>query len=59
MIGLIKYLWGCDWSKEYDISDSCQVLRQHESEILNNLDQRVSFLSTWHFDQHLMLQISK
>ena len=44
MIGLIKYLWGCDWSKEYDISDSCQVLRQHESEILNNLDQRFSFL---------------
>ena len=45
MIGWIKYLWGCDWSKENDIFDSCQVLSQHESEILNDLDQRLSFLS--------------
>ena len=42
MIGWIKYLWGCNWSKENDIFDSCQVLRQHESEILNELDQRLS-----------------
>ena len=26
MIGWIKYLWGCNWSKENDIFDSCQVL---------------------------------
>ena len=39
IIGWIKYLWGCDWSKENDIFDSFQVLSQHESEILNNLDQ--------------------
>ena len=26
MTGWIKYLWGCDWSKENDIFDSCQVL---------------------------------
>ena len=45
MIGWIKYLWGCDWSKENDIFDSCQVLSQlHESEIVNDLDQRLSFL---------------
>ena len=46
MIGWIKYPWGCDWSKENDIFDSCQVLSQHESEILNDLDQRLSFLSS-------------
>ena len=51
MIGWIKYLWGCDWSKENDIFDSCQVLNQHESEILNDLDQRLSFLSARRFDQ--------
>ena len=45
MIGWIKYLWGCNWSKENDIFDSCQVLSQHESEILNDLDQRLSFSS--------------
>ena len=45
MIGWIKYLWGCDWSKEIDIFDNCQVLSQHESEILNDLDKRLSFLS--------------
>ena len=33
----------CDWSKENDIFDSCQVLSQHESEILNGRDQRPSF----------------
>ena len=33
----------CDWSKENDIFDSCQVLSQHESEILNGRDQRLSF----------------
>ena len=38
MIGWIKYLWGCNWSKENDIFDSCQVLSQHESGILNDLD---------------------
>ena len=43
MIGWIKYLLGCDWSKENDILDSCQVLSQHESEILHDLDQRLSF----------------
>ena len=43
MIGWIKYLWGCDWSKENDISDSCQMLSQHESEILNDFDQRLLF----------------
>ena len=37
MIGWIKYLWGCDWSKENDIFDSCEVLSQHESEILYDL----------------------
>ena len=35
----------CDWSKENEIFDSCQVLSQHESEILNDLDQRLSFPS--------------
>ena len=30
--------------KKIDIFDSCQVLSQHESEILNDLDQRLSFL---------------
>ena len=49
MIGWIKYLWGCDWSKENDIFDSCQVLSQHESEIRSNLDQRLSFLSARRF----------
>ena len=44
MIGWIKYLWGCYWSKEIYIFDSCQVLSQHESEILNDLDERLSFL---------------
>ena len=43
MIGWIKYLWGCDWSKENDIFDNCQVLSQHESEILDGRDQRLSF----------------
>ena len=37
LIGRIKYLWECDWSKN-DGFDSCQVLSQHESEILNDLD---------------------
>ena len=41
----MKYLWGCNWSKENDTFDSCQVLSQHESEILNDLDERLSFLS--------------
>ena len=57
MIGWIKYLWRCDWSKE--IFDSCQVLSQHESEILNDLDQRLSFLSVRRFDQRLASQTSK
>ena len=43
--GWIKYLWGCDWLKENDSFDSCQVVSQHETEILNNLGQRLSFLS--------------
>ena len=59
MIGWIKYLWGCDWSKENDISDSCEVLSQHESEILNDLDQRLSFLSARRSDQPFLLQIPK
>ena len=50
LIGWIKYLWGCDWSKENDIFDSCQVVDQRESEILNDLDQWLSFLSAWCFD---------
>ena len=37
MIGWIKYLWGCDWSKENNIFDSYKVLSQHGSEILNDL----------------------
>ena len=42
MIGWIKNLRGCDWSKENDVFDSCQVRSQHdESEILNDLDQRL------------------
>ena len=49
MIGWIKYLSGCDWSKENDIFESCQVLSQHESEILNDLDQRLSFLGSQRF----------
>ena len=44
MIGWIKCFWGCDWSKENDIIDSCQVLSRNVSEILNDLDQRLSFL---------------
>ena len=32
MIEWNKYLWECDWSKENDIFDRCQVLSQHESE---------------------------
>ena len=59
MIGWIKYLWECDWSKENDIFDSCQVLSQHESEILNDLEQRLSFLSAWGFDQRFASQIFK
>ena len=59
IIGWIKYLWGCDWSKENQIFDSCQVLSQHESEIHNDLDQRLSFLSDKCFDQHFMSEISK
>ena len=43
MIGWIKYLWGCDWSKENDIFGSCQLLSQHESEILNDLDRGFLF----------------
>ena len=50
MIGWIKYLWGCDWSKENDIFDNCQVLSQHKSEILNEHDHRLSFLSALGFD---------
>ena len=38
-------------SSENDVFDSSQVLSQHESEILNDLDQRLSFLSAQHFDQ--------
>ena len=38
--------------------DSCQVLSQHESEILNDLDQ-LSFLSARCFDQRFASQISK
>ena len=53
MIGWIKYLWGCDWSKENDIFDSCQVLSKHES------DQTRSFLSARRFDQRFASQISK
>ena len=59
MTGLIKCLRGCDWSKENDIFDSCQVLSQHESEIFNDLDQRLSFLSARRFDQRFASQISK
>ena len=57
MIGRIKYLWGCDRSNEKDIFDSCQVLSQHESEIVNDLDQKFSFLSARHFDQRFASQI--
>ena len=32
-----------------DIFDSCQVLSQHESEILNGLEQRLSFLGSQRF----------
>ena len=49
MIGWIKYLWGSDWSKENDIFDNRQVLSQHESEILNDLEQRPSFLGSQRF----------
>ena len=59
MIGWIKYLWGCDWSKENDAFDSCQVLNQHESGILNDLDHRLSFLSARRFDQRFESQIAK
>ena len=59
LIGWIKYLWGCDWSTENDIFDSCQVVDQRESEILNDLDQWLSFLSAWRFDQCFTSQISK
>ena len=45
MIGWIKYILLCDWSKENEIFDSCQVLSQHESEILNDPDQRLYFPS--------------
>ena len=57
MIGWIKHLWGCDWSKENEIFDSCHVLSQHESDILNDLDQRLSFLSAQRFDQRFASQI--
>ena len=57
MIGWIKYLWGCDWSKENAVFESCQVLSKHESEILDNLDQGLSFLSACPFDQRFALQI--
>ena len=43
----------CDWSKENDIFDSCQVLSQHESEILNGRDQRLSFFPARRFDQRV------
>ena len=46
-------------SKENDIFDSCQVLSQHESKILNDLDQRLSFLSARRFHQCFASQISK
>ena len=59
MIGWIKYLWGCDWSKENNVFDSSQVLSQHESEILNDLDQRLSFLSARRFNQPFASQISE
>ena len=59
MIGWIKNLLGCDWSKENDVFDSCQVLSQHESGILNDLDQRLSFLSARCLDQSFASQISK
>ena len=59
MTGLIEYLRGCDWPKENDVFDSCQVLSQHESEIFNELDQRLSFLSARCFDQRCASQISK
>ena len=59
MTGWIKYLWGCDWSKEDDIFDNCQVLIQHESEIFNDLDERLCFLSARRFDQRFTSQISK
>ena len=49
LIRWIKYLWGCDRSNENDVLDSCQVLSRHESEILNDLDQRLSFLSARRF----------
>ena len=45
MTGWIKYILLCDWSKENEIFDSCQALSQHESEIPNVLDQRLSFPS--------------
>ena len=57
MIVWIRYLWGFYWSKENDILDSCQVLSRHESEILNDLDQRLSFLSARCFNQHFMWQM--
>ena len=57
MVGWIKYLKGCDWSKENNIFDSYQVLSQHQSEILNDLDQRLSFLSARRF-VHAALRVA-
>ena len=63
MIGWLKYVWGFDCSKENDIFDSCQVLSQHESQIVcvivNDLDQRLSFFSALRFNQRFASQISK
>ena len=36
--------------KKSDIFDSCLVLSQHESEILNNFDPRLSFLLARHLN---------
>ena len=58
MIGWIKYLWGCDLSKENDIFYSCQVPTQHKSEILNDLDQRLSSFLAWRFNQSFASQIN-
>ena len=57
MIRWITYLWGCYWSKENDMFESCQVLSQLASEILNDLDNRLSFLSARRFNQHFASQM--
>ena len=40
MIGWIKYLRGCAWSKESDVFDSCQVLSQKNNKYFLYLESR-------------------